>query len=99
MKIELKRAVERLDFCQAPSLEDMAVVERFGEETIWGGAVSVSLIEGHPQTDKYCAWSSLIEGSKKRQYYAILHIPPIDSPEKAVRASIVHAYKNGKGDG
>jgi hypothetical protein len=34
-------------------------------------------------------WSSLIEGSTKRRHYAVLHIPPVDSPEKAVRASIV----------
>ena len=31
-----------------------------------------------------------------RGYYAVLHIPLIDSPEKAVRASIVHDHKAGK---
>jgi hypothetical protein len=76
----------------------MAMVEMFGEETVWGGVVSVFLIKGHPQTDKCYAWSSPIEGSTKRRYYAVLHIPPIDSPEKAVRASIVHAHKKGKGN-
>lgn len=29
----------------------------------------------------------------KRRYYAVLHIPPVDSPEKAVRASIVSEAK------
>jgi len=41
-------------------------------------------------------WSSPIEGSTKRRYYAVLHVPPIDSPEKAVRAAIVQDYKTGK---
>jgi hypothetical protein len=30
------------------------------------------------------------------RYYTVLKIPPIDSPEKAVRASIVHDHKAGK---
>jgi len=56
----------------------------------------VFIIKGHPQADKCYAWSSPIEGSTKRRYYAVLHIPPIDSPEKAVRASIVHDHKSRK---
>jgi hypothetical protein len=51
------------------------------------------LIKVHPQADKCYTWSSPIEGSTKRRYYAVLYIPPIDSPEKAVRASIVHDHK------
>ncbi len=90
---DLKRAVEHLHHCQATFLEDVAVVEMFGEEIVWGGVVSVFLIKGNPQTDKCYAWSSPIEGSTKRRYYAVLHIPPVDSPEKAVRASIVYDHK------
>jgi hypothetical protein len=43
-----------------------------------------------------CAWASPIEGSKKFRYYAVLSIPPIDSPQKAVRASIVQDHRTGK---
>jgi hypothetical protein len=32
----------------------------------------------------------------KARDLAVLHIPPIDSPEKAVRAAIVHDQKAGK---
>lgn len=96
MEEDLKQAVERLHHCQASFLEDAAVVEKFGDETVWNGVVSVFLIKGHPQTDKCYAWSSPIDGSTKRRYYAVLHIPPIDSPEKAVRASIVYDHKIGK---
>jgi hypothetical protein len=87
---DLKRAVEHLHHCKASFLEDVAVVEMFGKETVWGGVVSVFEIKGHPQATKCYSWSSPIEGSTKRKYYAVLHIPPVDSPEKAVRASIVH---------
>jgi hypothetical protein len=37
-----------------------------------------------------------IEGSTKRRYYAVLHIPPVDSPEKAVRATIVQDARTSK---
>lgn len=95
-KQDLKQAIGRLHHCQASFLEDVAVVEKFGDETVWSGLVSIFLIKGHPQADRCYAWSSPIEGSTKRRYYAVLHILPVDSPEKAVRASIVHDLKAGK---
>jgi len=99
MDEDLRRAIERLHNCQASFLEDVAVVEMFGDKTVWSGIVSVFLIKNHPQTDKCYAWSSPIEGSTKRRYYAVLHIPPVDSPEKAVRASIVQDHRTGIGEG
>jgi hypothetical protein len=96
MSEDLKQVVEKMHGCQASFLEDVVVVEKFGEKTVWSGMISVFTLTGHPQAKKCYAWSSPIEGSTKRRYYAVLHIPPIDSPEKAVRASIVHDYKAGK---
>lgn len=96
MNDDLKRIVEKLHGCPASLIENVAVIEKFGEKTVWSGMVSVFAITGHPQADKCYAWSSPIEGSTKRRYYTVLHVPPIDSPEKAVRASIVQDYKSGK---
>ena len=93
---DLKNAVERLHSCKASHIEDITVIEKFGEKTVWSGIISVFEIKGHPKTTKCHAWSSPIEGSTKRRYFAILHIPPIDSPEKAVRAAIVYDHKAGK---
>lgn len=89
----LRGAIERLHSCNASHIEDITVIEKFGEKTVWSGVVSVFEISGHFQATKCYAWSSPIEGSTKRRYYAVLHIPPIDSPEKAVRAAIVHDHK------
>jgi len=95
MDPELKTAVESLHNCTASFLEDVVVVEKFGDQTVWSGAVSVYELKGHPKATRAYAWSSPIEGSTKRRYYAVLHVPPVDSPEKAVRASIVqNAKKN-----
>ena len=92
---ELKTHVERLLDCTASFVEDVVIFEKFGDKTIWSGTVSVFQIEGHPKATRAYAWSSPIEGSTKRRYYAVLHIPPVDSPEKAVRASIVRDSKSG----
>lgn len=88
--------VEKATNCHAELLEEVAVIEKFGEKTVWEGKVLVFQIKNHPQTDKCYAWASDNPQTGKRKYYAVLHIPPIDSPEKAVRASIVHDYKSGK---
>ena len=90
---DLKRAVERLHNCKASHVEDIAVIEKFGSQTVWEGLVSVFRIEGHPQTDTCYAWASPIEGSDKKRFYAVLKVPPVDSPEKAVRAVIVRNSK------
>jgi hypothetical protein len=98
MNEDLKEAIEWLHHCQAVFLEDVAVLEKFGEKTVWQGIVATFGIKGHPQADKCYAWSSPIEGSTKRRYYAVRHIIPVDSPEKSVRPSIVHDNKKGKGE-
>jgi hypothetical protein len=93
---DLKQAVEKLHDCQASHIEDVIVIEKFGAETVWEGVVAVFEIKGHDKADKCYAWSSPIEGSKKRRFYAVLNIPPVDSPQKAVRAAIVHDHKKGR---
>ena len=92
---ELKKHVERLLDCTASFIEDVAVVEKFGDLTAWSGTVSVFALEDHPMAAKAYVWSSPIEESTKRHYYAVLDIPPVDSPEKAVRFSIVRDHRTG----
>jgi hypothetical protein len=42
-----------------------------------------------PTASRAYAWSSPIEGSDKRRFFAVLHQGPIKSPADAVRAAIV----------
>jgi len=86
---ELKTVIEQMHGCSASFIEDVVVVEMFGKEAVWSGTVSVYEIKGHPKATKAYTWSSPIEGSTKRRYYAVLHVQAIDLTEKAVRASIV----------
>ena len=43
----------------------------------------------HPTASVCYAWSSPIEGSDRRSFYAVLGVPPINSAVDAVRAVIV----------
>jgi hypothetical protein len=50
-------------------------------------------LKGHPQATRAYAWTSPIEGSEKRRFFAVLHIPPVTSPLDAVRAAIVAEHR------
>jgi hypothetical protein len=74
----------------------VAVREAFEGQLVWEGLVHVFELKGHPTATRAYAWSSPIEGSTKRRFYAVLHVPPISSPADAVRAAIVEEYRRGK---
>jgi hypothetical protein len=90
---QLKRAVESQHGCTAMFAQSVPVKETFGGKTVWEGIVHVFKIHGHPQAHQAYAWSSPIEGSDKRRFFAVLHMPPITSPVEAVRAAIIAEHK------
>jgi hypothetical protein len=55
-----------------------------------------SNLAGHPTASRAYAWSSPIEGSTKRRFFAVLDTERINSPLEAVRAAIV-AEQRAKG--
>lgn len=85
----LKRAIESQHGGTATLAQSVPVHETFKGQTVWEGIVHVFDLEGHPKATRAYAWSSPIEGSTKRRFFAVLHIPPIVSPLHAVRAAIV----------
>jgi len=90
----LREAVERLHGCKARLHEAVRVVERFRDAVAWDGVVHVFNLIGHPSAVICYAWSSPVEGSKRRRFYAVLHVPPVISPADAVRAAIVSDSKS-----
>jgi len=93
MGSDLKPHVEKLHNCSASFVEDVRVIEKFKNETVWDGTVSIFDIEGHPTSKRCYAWSHEVDDSGKRKFIAVLHDGPVDSPEKAVRAAIVNEFK------
>jgi hypothetical protein len=60
-----------------------------------GRVVHVFDLTGHPIATRAYVWSSPIEGSTKRRFFAVLHTNRINSPLEAVRAAIVGEHKRG----
>ena len=93
---QLKMAVEREHGGIATFIQHVPVKEAIAGKTVWEGVVYIFALAGNTLARRAYAWSSPIEGSDKRRFYAVLHIPPIDSPINAVRAAIVAEHKNGR---
>ncbi len=86
---QLKEAIEGQHGGTATLVQAVPVKETFESQTVWEGVVHVFDLAGHPKATRAYAWSSPIEGSTKRRFFAVLHMGPIKSPLDAVRAAIV----------
>jgi hypothetical protein len=93
---QLQRAVEGQPGGEAVLVGAEPVKETFNGKTVWEGTVHVFDLEGHPKATRAYAWSSPIEGSDKRRFYAVLHLGGIRSPLDAVRAAIVSERRIAK---
>ena len=93
---QLRCAIEAQHGCEAAWVQAEHVVETFSGKTVWEGVVHVFRINGHPKAHKAYAWSSPIEGSDKKRFFAVLHLPPIASPLDAVRAAIVQEARQAR---
>lgn len=83
----LEQAIETMHGCKCCHIGSKAVKEAFKEQVAWDGQVEIFDLEDH-RTAKICyAWSYKDDGGKT-QYVTALHIPPVDSPEKAVKVAI-----------
>jgi hypothetical protein len=71
----------------------VSVRETFQSKTVWEGMVHVFDLANHPTATRAYAWSSPIKGSTKRRFFAVLHQPPVDSPQAAVQAAIIAEHR------
>lgn len=86
---QLKRAVESQHGGTAILVQSVPVHETHGGQVVWDGTVHVFDLTGNPKATRAYAWSSPVEGSNKRRFFAVLHLGGIRSPQDAVRAAIV----------
>ncbi len=91
---QLKQAIEHQHGGTATLVESVPVKEEFQGKTVWEGVVHVFDLEGNTKSTRAYAWSSPIEGSTKRRFFAVLHLGEIRSPQDAVRAAIVAEHRS-----
>ena len=85
---DLQGAIEAQHGGSATFSQSVPVRETFKGDTVLEGVVHVFDLAGHPRAKRAYAWSSPIEGSDKRRFFAVLHMGGIKSPRDAVRAAI-----------
>ena len=90
----LQVMIMQLHNCSATWRETVSVHEVFRGQTVWQGKVEVFDLTGHPKANRAYGWSHPEgEDNKGERFVAVLEIPPVVSPETAVRASIVSDSK------
>jgi len=94
---ELQAAILNLHGCASTYVESVAVTETFRGETVWQGEVEIFDIRGHPKAKRAYAWGHVTgEKDQARRYLAVLELPPVNSPETAVKAAVMSEIKNAR---
>ena len=96
---ELQSVFLKLHGCKATYAETVPVVEDFQGETIWQGDVEVFDLVGHPKATRGYGWGYTTTESGGRRYFTVLELPPVDSPQTAVKIAIASEIKNAREKG
>lgn len=91
---ELEAVIRQMHGAEARHVESVPVVEQHQGQTVWDGIVEVFDLIGHPKTHRIYAWSHETEKPGKPKHVTVLHVPPVVSPQTAVRAAIIQEYRN-----
>jgi hypothetical protein len=82
----IRKNVEEHAGCNATHIYSTPVTERYLGQIIWEDIVETFELHAHPKAQRAYGWQ-FWEG-KNAQCTVVLGIPPVDSPNAAVRASI-----------
>jgi hypothetical protein len=92
---ELRGVIHKLHGGKAKHIESVPVTELHHGQVVWDGVVEVFHLKGHPKTDRVYAWSHDTGNPiHPKHYVTVLHIPPVVSPQTAVRAAIVQEFRS-----
>jgi hypothetical protein len=83
---QLQDMIRALHGCESFHVEAVPVKEIFEGQTAWEGIVEVFDLIGHPKAKRAYAWS--YHDDNKIKSVAVLQIPPVDSPQSAVKVAI-----------
>jgi hypothetical protein len=93
----LQVAVQQLHNCGAAHAKTVPVTEVFRRQTIWKGEVEVFDLNGHPKAKRAYAWSHRAgKNDEGERFVSVLEIPPVTSPETAVKVAIAAEVKGKK---
>ena len=93
----LKQVIFHLHKSDAQHVESVPVEEVFQGKSIWKGNVEVFTLTNHPKAKRCFGWSHPDGvGDTDERFVTVLEIPPVVSPETAVKMAIVVQAKGRK---
>lgn len=91
---ELRQAIRATHGCDSKHAATTPVKEVFQGRAAWEGEVETFDLIGHPKAKRAYAWGYPDEKRAGRlTIVSVLEIPPVTSPETAVKAAIVSAAR------
>lgn len=91
----LQLTIAHLHQCDCQHRATVPVTEHFRGELVWTGDVEVFDLHGHPKAGQCYGWS-YTDDAGRDQFITVLHLPPVDSPVKAVQAAVVSQHRKQK---
>jgi hypothetical protein len=93
----LQEAIIAMHGCESRYVRSVPVLEVFNGLVAWEGVVEVFDLIGHPKAKRCYAWS--FEDGKQTRSVTVLELPPVDSPEAAVKIAIAaKARESGRNE-
>ena len=91
---KLKNLIERQEKCRAKHVISEPIRDDFGGMRVWEGVVETFQLDDHPKEIKRAyAWLVPATKDEEAQYTVVLGVPPINSAQDAVKASISKELK------
>ena len=90
---KLQSVIRHLHGCESVHVSTTPIREFFQGQLIWDGEVETFTIKDHAKASTCYAWAYQGDDGKNH-YTAVLRIPPVDSPQSAVKAAIAAQVKN-----
>jgi hypothetical protein len=90
----LKQVIFHLHKADSEHVQSVPVEEVFRGRTIWKGIVEVFNLIRHPKAKRCYAWSHRAgKDDKDERFVAVLELPPVDSPQAAVKVAVASEIK------
>jgi hypothetical protein len=83
---ELRKAIKATHDLESVHQDTVSVREVFQGKTAWEGDVEIFIVAGHSQATRCFAWGVRRDDDKGWDMTAVLGVPPIVSPQLAVKA-------------
>ena len=83
----LQQVIRDLHGLESEHIDAVEVIERFEGQTVWQGRVEVFRVRGHSRATHAYAWT-YADHDGKLHHLAVLGVPPVDTPQKAVQATV-----------